>query len=82
MSNQIAFIGGGNMAYALSIGLLGADRPPSVIVADPIASQLDRFANSEIKTTADNKRAVAGADVVVLAVKPQIIRSIALEIAP
>ena len=82
MSNQIAFIGGGNMAYALAIGLLGADRPPSVIVADPIASQLDRFANSEIKTTADNKRAIIGADVVVLAVKPQIIRSVALEIAP
>ena len=82
MTKQIAFIGGGNMAYALAIGLLGADRPPSVIVADPIASQLDRFANSEIKTTADNKRAVIGADVVVLAVKPQIIRSVALEIAP
>jgi len=82
MSDQIAFIGGGNMAYALAIGLLKADSPPNVVVADPIASQRDRFANSEINTTSNNKHAVSGADVIVLAVKPKIIRLVALEIAP
>ncbi|MFP6797118.1 MAG: pyrroline-5-carboxylate reductase [Pseudomonadales bacterium] len=82
MSNRIAFIGGGNMAYALANGLLRTDKAPNIIVADPIASQLDRFTNTEIQTTTDNKYAVSGADVIVLAVKPQIIRSVALEIAP
>ncbi|HCP50013.1 MAG: pyrroline-5-carboxylate reductase [Gammaproteobacteria bacterium] len=82
MSDQIAFIGGGNMAYALAIGLLRTESPPNVIVADPIASQRDRFTNSEINTTSNNKRAVSGADVIVLAVKPKIVRSVALEIAP
>ena len=82
MTEEVAFIGGGNMAYALATGLLGTESPPSIIVADPISTQLERFAGSDVRTTADNREAVAGADVIILAVKPQIIRSVVLEIAP
>ena len=82
MTEEVAFIGGGNMAYALATGLLGTESPPSIIVADPISTQLERFAGSDVRTTADNRKAVAGADVIILAVKPQIIRSVVLEIAP
>ena len=82
MTDEVAFIGGGNMAYALATGLLGTESPPSIVVADPISSQLERFVNSDVNTTADNRVAISGADVIILAVKPQIIRSVALEIAP
>ena len=73
-SKRIAFLGGGNMAEAIVGGLLagGVSMERNVVVADVAA---DRRALLESKygvgTTADNAAAVRGADVVVLAVKPQ-----------
>jgi pyrroline-5-carboxylate reductase len=71
--SSIAFIGGGNMARALIAGLLRAGHPaPTIRVGEPLEAQrtalLARFG---INACADNAAAVAGADVVVLAVKPQ-----------
>ncbi|MEM7258304.1 MAG: pyrroline-5-carboxylate reductase [Pseudomonadota bacterium] len=70
---KIAFIGGGNMARSLIGGLLDAGTAPvDIAVSDPqdAARQLleSQFG---IATHADNATAIAGADVVVLAVKPQ-----------
>jgi pyrroline-5-carboxylate reductase len=81
---RLAFIGGGNMAAALINGLtrrgMAAGR---IIVADPSRSQLDHLAREHgVSTTADNEAAVAEADVVVLAVKPQQMRAVALALAP
>ena len=73
-SKRIAFLGGGNMAEAIIGGLLagGVSMERNVVVADVAA---DRRALLETKygigATADNAAAVRGADVVVLAVKPQ-----------
>ena len=57
---SIAFIGGGNMAYALASGILRADADRSVVVSDPVPEQLARFASSPVRTTLDNTDAVAG----------------------
>jgi len=81
---KLAFIGGGNMAAALISGLTRRGLPPErVVVADPSQEQLDRVARDYgVQTAADNAGAVQGAEVVVLAVKPQQMRGVALKLAP
>ena len=78
---NIAFIGGGNMAFALATGILRAARDRSVVVSDPLPEQLARFAATPVRTTPDNTEAVAGASVIVLAVKPQVMEGVARELA-
>src|SRR5665213_3688444 len=81
---RLAFIGGGNMAAALISGLTKRGLPAArVVVADPNQEQLQRLVRDYgIKTAADNAGAVADAEVVVLAVKPQQMRAVALGVAP
>jgi pyrroline-5-carboxylate reductase len=81
---RLAFIGGGNMAAALIGGLtkrgLASER---VVVADPSQDQLSRLVREYgVRAAADNASAVKGAEVVVLAVKPQQMRAVALGLAP
>ncbi|EDZ65544.1 pyrroline-5-carboxylate reductase [Nitrosococcus oceani AFC27] len=79
MSEQtLAFIGGGNMAASLIGGLLAGNHDAQNIwVADPDRRKLDalhrRFG---VNTTPDNLQAVQGAAIIVLAVKPQQLRSV------
>ena len=81
---RLAFIGGGNMAAALIGGLTKRGLPGErVAVADPSPDQLARLVRDYgVKVAADNASAVQGAEVVVLAVKPQQMRSVALGLAP
>ena len=81
---RLAFIGGGNMAAALIGGLIKRGLPGErIIVADPSSDQLQRLVRSYgVKGAADNASAVSGAEVVVLAVKPQQMRSVALGLSP
>lgn len=81
---KMAFIGGGNMAGALIGGLIrrGA-RPAQIVVADPSGERRSALGDEfGISVSADNAQAIAGAEVVVLAVKPQQMRSVALTLAP
>ena len=73
-SNTIAFIGGGNMARSLISGLLSADVDAGrIIVSDPLPAQREMLSELGVGTTADNDAAIAGASLVVLAVKPQVL---------
>jgi len=81
---RLAFIGGGNMAAALIGGLTKRGLPRErIVVADPSREQLERLTRDYgVTAAADNLDAVAGAEVVVLAVKPQQMRAVALGLAP
>jgi pyrroline-5-carboxylate reductase len=81
---KLAFIGGGNMAAALISGLLKRGlQPGECVVADPSPEQRDRLTRElGIAATDDNAFAVRGANVVVLAVKPQQMRAVAKGLAP
>ena len=81
---HIAFIGGGNMAASLIGGLRAQGLPASAICAsDPGADRRTELHDAHgIDTFADNAQAVAGADVVVLAVKPQVMQTVCRDLAP
>ena len=74
----IAFIGGGNMAAALISGLAADGYPTErILVSDPETEKTAALAaRFGIRALADNAAAVAGADVLVLAVKPQVMRAL------
>ena len=74
----ITFIGAGNMARSLIVGLLQDQANVALRVADPDQGQLDAIRQHwpDVFTSIDNLEAMQGADVVVLAVKPQIMRDV------
>lgn len=81
---RITFIGAGNMAASLIGGLCAQGVDKSALHAsDPNAEQRQRIAHElGIATFEDNGAAVEGADVVVLAVKPQSMKSVCQALAP
>ena len=84
MNNTIlTFIGGGNMASSLVGGLIADGWDPARIrVADTSTQRLQQLSEQyPITTTTSNRDAADHASVIVLAVKPQIIKSVALELA-
>lgn len=73
LDRRISFIGAGNMASALISGLLAArtSEADQILACDVRAEALAELARTHgVKTTTDSAEA-AGADVVVLSVKPQ-----------
>lgn len=73
----IAFIGGGNMAQAIVLGLLKQGYPAAqIIVNDPNEEKRAFFANLGAQTAENNVESVARADVVLLAVKPQMMAEV------
>ena len=85
-SLNIAFIGGGNMASALIAGLLAKGQPSSLLhVVETDAEKLADFQAKGLNTynannIDDTKHAIEKADVVVLAVKPQVIKDVLLPV--
>lgn len=74
---NISFIGGGNMAQALIGGLLSRGLPTTrITVSDPVEQIRHVLEEKGIQTTADNLEAIKNADVVVLAVKPQVLATV------
>lgn len=83
MTSTIAFIGAGNMGRAILGGLRAGGHPASHLrAADADAAALARAAREfGIATDADNRVVAAGADVLVLAIKPQQIEAVARALA-
>jgi pyrroline-5-carboxylate reductase len=82
---DIAIVGSGNMAEALIRGLLhpsGVVMPDRIFASDVSVERLtylhDKYG---INTSADNAEVVASSEIIVLAVKPQIIEKVLQEIS-
>lgn len=82
MSN-ICFIGGGNMATSLIGGLIAQGQAAeSISVSDPNESQRQQLEQQfSVRTFEQATDATADADIVVLAVKPQVMKDVALAVA-
>jgi pyrroline-5-carboxylate reductase len=80
---KIAFIGGGQMAEAMIGGLVGGQvcSAESIWATDPVPERRDRLKGQfGIRVGPANCEAVAWADVVILAVKPQAISAVLSEL--
>ena len=84
-NKKISFIGGGNMAQALISGLIACGVKPELItVSAPSAKTRDIFTAQQINVVdakVDPKAAVIDADIVILAVKPQMMKAVVSEFA-
>jgi pyrroline-5-carboxylate reductase len=83
ITSKIAFIGGGQMAEAMIGGLLSGQvcAAESVWATDPVAERRDRLKSQfGIRVGTTNGEAVVWADVVVLAVKPQMLPAVLSEL--
>ena len=80
---KIGFIGGGNMAQAIIDGLIRAGHAPQCLcVADPDQTQLERIhaIDPDINVTDENHSMAEEAEILVLAVKPQVMRTVIEEL--
>ncbi len=69
------------MAQAIIAGIKDAGLDASIIVGEPYEAQREKLTNNlSVEATVSNKEAVAGADIVVLAVKPQQLDAVADEL--
>jgi pyrroline-5-carboxylate reductase len=82
---RIGFIGAGNMAEAIIRGLLESEavKPDHITASDVMPERLKYMQSTYgIRTLADNDELVGGADILVLAVKPQVVGSVLTHIGP
>lgn len=80
---RIAFLGGGQMAEAMIGGLLegGLCQPDSLWASDPVADRCDRLKSQfGIRVGRDNRQAVSWSEIVILAVKPQVLSQVMQEV--
>ena len=82
MQPSIAFIGAGNMSRAILGGMLSNGYPAQKITATGRdINKLADLAAQGINVTIDNAQAMASADIVVLAVKPQMMKDVITPLA-
>lgn len=75
---KLAFIGGGNMATAILNGIVDSSfiAAEDIIVSDNTKEKLCLFEKKGVKTLSDNTLAASLADVIIFAVKPDVLRKI------
>jgi len=74
---NISFIGGGNMAQALIGGLISQGLPATrITVSDPVEKVRSLLLEKEVNVTDDNIAAIKDADIVLFAVKPQVLAGV------
>lgn len=81
---KIGFIGGGNMAEALIKGLLASNFPAAkLVVSEPIESRREHLHDAfGVVLAQSNSELVDLCEIVVLAIKPQIVDEVLADIAP
>jgi pyrroline-5-carboxylate reductase len=82
---KVGFVGAGNMGEALIKGLVESSLVPAeaIMIADNRAARAQQIAQQYgVRAAADNTALVRGADVIILAVKPQIMAPVLREIMP
>ena len=82
---KVGFVGAGNMGEALIKGLVESNLVPAdaIVIADSRAARAQQIAQQYgVRAAADNTALVRDADVVILAVKPQIMAPVLREIMP
>jgi len=83
-NKKLCFIGCGNMGEALISGLVGSEvaRPENIICTDIREEKLERIARDYgVRTGTDNIAAVGESEIIVYAVKPQIMAAVLKETA-
>ncbi len=83
--NKIGFIGGGKMACAILKGIINSSvfENKNIFVSAKSENTINNIKNTfNVNTTLDNKNIVQDSDIVVLAVKPFILKDILNEIKP
>jgi len=79
---KVTIIGAGNMGGATALGLAKAGRiaASDITVTARHASTLAKFKEAGINTCLDNVKAVKGADIIIIAVKPWVVPDVCAEI--
>lgn len=83
INNKVGLIGGGNMARAIAGGLLrGGMHATDLMIAEPLPAQCDVLREElyGAMVTEDNKRVARAAEVLLFAVKPQILKPVCEEL--
>ena len=83
-TGTITIVGGGNLGGAIAEGLIdhGGVAPDRVSVTRRRTERIAHLAQRGIRVTSDNRSAVQGADVVLVAVEPSQCRAVLEELAP
>ncbi|KAI1653012.1 pyrroline-5-carboxylate reductase [Daldinia decipiens] len=81
-NSKLGFIGGGNMAGAIIGGLVAKDiNKQNIIVSEPWEVNRDKIGATGVRTTTSNAEASQDANLLVLAVKPQVTKGVCQELA-
>lgn len=84
----MAFVGGGAMATALAGGFIKTGKVANaaqISIGEPFVAQHDKLKQTlgdGVRVSADNAEAIKGADIVFLAVKPQVLEGVLKSLAP
>lgn len=82
LEQRVAIIGAGNMGGAVALGLHRFSKAQPLIVTAAHHSTLEKYSAIGIETTLDNALAASSADIIILGVKPWLVQSVLVQIAP
>jgi pyrroline-5-carboxylate reductase len=84
INNKVGVIGGGNMGRAIAGGLLrGGMHATDLMIAEPLQEQCDKLRQEfyGIMVSEDNHKVAAAAEILLFAVKPQILKPVCEDLA-
>lgn len=84
MANKITILGGGNLGTAIAEGLINSkhSKASDITITRRNISLLENLKKKGVKTESDNSKAIKGADLILLCVKPFQTKDVLKEIAP